>query len=255
VKGLAAKAGLTKGDRITSINGISTINKDAKQIANMIRASKGEVRIQAETASQPYIWPDLYKEVGTDIVILSEFLVYELKEVFNYMKQRIREGQSVEGFDKIAALERPFTPLQLKKIFQDNIKILKEVFHDFKNPSMIYERIDELNIKSNNSRRCFTIQFYDKKVEEDDFAYLITKDSVDKRIILTFPGTPKSKTGLHDYMANVHHSMCKVAVPETIKGMPDKEHQVKIHRGLYGKLNKIYKYRNKSKSNFSSLLL
>jgi hypothetical protein len=239
VKGLAAKAGLTKGDRITSINGICTIHKDAKQITNMIRASIGEVRIQAETASQPYIWPDLYKEVGTDIVILSEFLVYELTEVFNYMKQRIREGQSVEGFDKVVELERPFTPLQLKKIFQDNNEILKEVFHDFKNPSAIYERIDMLDIKSNNSWRCFTIKLYDKKVEENDFSYLITKDSVDKRIILTFLGTSKSKTGLHNYMTNVHHSMCRVKVPETIKGMPDKEHHVNIHSGLYGKLNNI----------------
>mmetsp|Transcript_7881 Transcript_7881/g.11928 ORF Transcript_7881/g.11928 Transcript_7881/m.11928 type:complete len:389 (+) Transcript_7881:513-1679(+) len=147
----------------------------------MIRSSRGELKIQAETAALQYPWPCLYEEIGQDIVILSEYLVFELAKIFSIVPHGIhstRESSlsSTESFT--------FTPSELKTFIGSNIKTLSEKLENFE-PSQIYKRLRQLEKRASNGWRSYTIDYYDK--------YLVTKDRVDKRIILTFLGTTGTK--------------------------------------------------------------
>ncbi len=202
------------------MNGVSTINKGAKQIAEMIRLSRGGVKIQAETAALPYTWPCLYEEISQDIVILSEYLVYEMAQIFSIVEHRAVENQ--HGTNSTLASSVPsFTPFELKIVIGDNIKPLSETFENFKEPSQIYKRLQKLEGKGANGWRSYTIDYYDK--------YIVTKDSVDKRIILTFLGSSDSKC-----FSIWESSKRKVEVNDTLRGKLENGSYVDFNSVLYG---------------------
>jgi hypothetical protein len=233
VNGLAEKAGLSVGDRIISVNGIPTSKKNGKEIASLIRVSSGEIEIKAETAAQSYRWRSIYSEIGKDIVILSEFLVYELAKLF-YGMQHVEI--TVNGTNVMGNEQRSYTPFEIKTMIEDNIETLSEQFSIFEDPTSIYQRLDELILKSGSGWRPYTIEHYDKKFQNDELVYLVTKDSVDKRIVLTFRGTENdAQLGavLPNWLWNTHIWKKKVKVKDCLKGKVNRGNNVYLHSGFY----------------------
>lgn len=233
VNGLAEKAGLSVGDRIISVNGISTSQKNGKEIASLIRVSSGEIEIKAETAAQSYRWRSIYSEIGKDIAILSEFLVYEIAKLL-YGMQNVEV--TVNGVNVRGNEQRSYTPLEIKTMIEDNIEALSGQFNVFKDPTSIYQRLDELIEKSGNGWRPYTIEHYDKKFQSDELVYLVTKDSVDKRIVLTFRGTENNKllgALFPNWLWNTLILKKKVEVKDCLKGKLNGGDNVYIHSGFY----------------------
>mmetsp|Transcript_14741 Transcript_14741/g.17159 ORF Transcript_14741/g.17159 Transcript_14741/m.17159 type:complete len:465 (-) Transcript_14741:1718-3112(-) len=224
VSGLAEEAGLSVGDRIVSINGVSTINMDGKEACKIIRDSEGAVRIEASTAARPYVWPDLYNEIGGDIVVTATSVVYLLAMLNHCVKT-----------------QESATPKYMKQVAEENIDVLTKTFKGKFNLTIFQEQMDELQSKSDGGINPYTFVRIDSDYESKELVFMITKDRVDKRINLCFRGTALDngfEVLASHLITDLSISKEKVEVPDSLKGELEQGDFVLLHEGFYKNLFK-----------------
>lgn len=207
-----------------------------------------------ETYPVPYgghEWPEtLYPEL-MDMGILAE-LVYS----FGYLVDAARKSEGkFAGIDldddnrqiskssvTDSHLKRSFSAAEMKKVIQDNIKILEDygVSSDFRGEKLdrLYGDLDMLiaKCKESGDDRAIVLEEYDDKFQTMEPVYGVFKDSIDKRIILAFRGS--DELGFtSNWITNIRIPKTDAVVPDAIKEEVDGK-KLKFHSGFYDYLFK-----------------
>jgi predicted lipase len=209
-----------------------------------------------ETPPNPYgdnyIWPqDLYTEM-VDMVALS-FMAYTFAYIVDVSRTLKKKGEDGlvgltidEHGDRISktgenesSLMRSFTPLEVKKIVEDNQEVLAKYYKTFKSNThllktlaLMIERASQLEIP-----RPLTLEEFDDEYQKRELVYAVTKDSVNKRITIVFRGTENELAFATNWSANLTFRKEHPPVPEALKGKI-KHDRLDIHGGFYDYLFK-----------------
>ena len=127
----------------------------------------------------------------------------------------------------------------MKKLIQDNIKILEDYGEssDFREGKIdrLYGDLDMLiaKCKENGDDRAITLEEYDDKFQTKEPVYGVFKDSIDKRIILAFRGS--DDLGFtSNWITNIRIPKVDAVVPDALKEEVDGK-KLKFHTGFYSK--------------------
>lgn len=168
-----------------------------------------------------------------------------------------------------SALKRNFTPGELKKIIQDNLDFLKELFPQYSDESSLsatYESLDELekapadatdnlsnsgktydlansgssvdtstsgSPKSVKKWRAYTIEEFEDRFQSSELVYSVVKDAYHERITLVFRGTENTLgAGGTNWMSNLNINVEEAKIPEVMKGNIEGE-TIGIHEGYH----------------------
>jgi hypothetical protein len=119
-------------------------------------------------------------------------------------------------------LKRSFTPAEVKKLVQDNIRILKKYDSIFKSgdeeTDKVYQALDQLfaQLQASGIDRFITMEEYDEKYQKTEILYGIFKVSIDKRITVVFIGI-NLLAGYNEWKKNTSSLLTKEIIPDNLK--------------------------------------
>jgi len=147
------------------------------------------------------------------------------------------DGTNLTKANSNQRLSRSFTPMEIKKLIQDNIELLTEYYEEFGKDSKIerlYATLDEFERRANSigNDRAITVEEFDDQFQTKELVYCVTKDNVNKRITLVFRGTTNSLAFRTNWGTNAKIMKKKAEIPEAF----NKLEGISIHGGFYNYL-------------------
>ncbi len=141
---------------------------------------------------------------------------------------------SVEG----SFLPRSLTPLEIKKLIEDNSEILQKFSPLFKGKENAtnFAVLDGMQAKADESdiERPLTLEELDDEFQTKEIVFGVTLDKINKRITVVFRGTEGKLAFKNNWSANFKMGKKRVLAPDSIKDLC-KGGTLGVHSGYYGK--------------------
>jgi len=200
-----------------------------------------------------YAWPStLYREMS-DLAGVA-FLCYDFAYIVDAARNAKKDGKDFVGInvdldaDKSvtksgvsdAVLSRSFTPVEVKKVIEDNIDILvKYDKKKFKGKKLqgIYDSLNKLEAKAAASGidRPLALEEFDDLYQTSECVYGVVRDSIKKRIIVVFRGTENKLAFGSNWITNASVAHTDGELPDCLKGKVDGD-RLEFHYGFYDSL-------------------
>ena len=180
------------------------------------------------------------------------FLCYDFAYIVDAARNAKKDGKDFVGInvdldaDKSvtksgvsdAVLSRSFTPVEVKKVIEDNIDILvKYDKKKFKGKKLqgIYDSLNKLEAKAAASGidRPLALEEFDDLYQTSECVYGVVRDSIKKRIIVVFRGTENKLAFGSNWITNASVAHTDGVLPDCLKGKVDGD-RLEFHYGFYG---------------------
>jgi len=195
-----------------------------------------------------YKWPEnLYIESMEQANYA--FMTYTFSYVLDVARKEEKESRQLKGFQieqgsyvkNEAQPNRSFTPVELLKVIEDNLDTLRSYHDNIFNEDMFTNENTFISFLKQWAKSCekcdiprsMVLEQFDDEFQTRELVYGIVRDSINKRITLTFRGTANYFAFKSNWLTNASIFEKSIEVPKTIK-IEDKD--IGFHTGFYNYL-------------------